>query len=97
MGLVSNETNGEFKPYLNAIYACGYEAGKLEVNQHTNKTIGQYDKRGILVNTFKSRVDAARRTGFSESGIKRCMERKTPMKQGWTWKYIKEATTPDSL
>lgn len=75
------------------MYTVGWEQGRLEINQHTCKKIAQYDKNGKLIAIFKSRIEAAKHTGFSEAGIKRSMERGRPMKQGWTWKYVKEEIT----
>jgi hypothetical protein len=79
---------GEYRPYLNAVYVAGFEQGRLEINQHGNKTIGQYDQRGKLVNTFKSRKEASLKTGFNENTIYKNMFNNTVSKQGWTWKYL---------
>jgi len=87
-GLIDPEHAGEARVYLNALWVSGWELGRQEINQHGNKVIGQYDANGKLINTFKSLKESAKRTGFSEKGIYRCMKRETPMKQGWTWKYI---------
>ena len=75
---------------LMEMYVVGWEQGRLEVNQHTNKAIAQYDQHGSIVCTYKSLKEAARITGFSEKGIVKCMQRGTPMKQGWMWKYVEK-------
>lgn len=72
---------------LMEMYAVGYDEGYLNINQHGNKPIAQY--RGtILITTYKSLKEAARMTGFSDKGIERQMKRGTPMKQGWSWRYL---------
>lgn len=81
---------------LTEAYVVGWEQGKYEINQHTNKPIGQF-RDGVLINIFKSRVDAAKKTGFTEAGIKKAMYRGTPMIQGWTWRYLKDNEIPNEL
>ena len=88
MRLIHEDNIGEFRPYLNAIYVAGLEQGHLDKNQHTNKTIGQFDSKGQLINTFKSQKDAAVKTGFTVKGLYNSMHRGTPTRQGWTWKYL---------
>ena len=88
MGIIPEDIDGNLRPYLHALYVAGWEQGYKEINQHGNKTIGQYDQHGKLVKTYKSREEAARLTGFTENGIYKSMMRNTPMKQGWTWKYL---------
>lgn len=85
------------KELLTQTYIAGWEQGRLEINQHGNKPIGQFLK-GKQINEFKSLKEAAKKTGFSEKGIVRSMQRGTPMKQGWTWQYLekKEATPKNS-
>lgn len=86
--LIDAEMVPYIRPYLQALWVIGWEQGRLEINQHTNKQIGQYDQRGQLIQVFKSRIEAAKKTGFSEKGIYLAMVRQTPTKQGWTWKFI---------
>ena len=74
--------------YLSLAYQAGWDAGYQEINQHGNKPIGQFDKQKKLINVYKSLKEAARVSGFSEKGIRRCMIRGTPMKQGWIWEYL---------
>jgi len=87
MEIIPSDTDGSIRPYLNALYVAGWDQGRLEVNQHGNKTIGQYDKRGKLFKTYKSRKEAAKITGFSEKGIYNSVISGKPLK-GWTWKYL---------
>ena len=87
LGIIPEECAGELRPYLMAVYCAGYEEGRL-TNQHRGHSIGQYDRRGQLVQTYKSVTEACRRTGFSDMGIRKSMYRGTPMKQGWEWKFL---------
>jgi hypothetical protein len=89
-GIICEDCLGEVRKYVDLAWVAGYENGRKQVNQHGNKPIGQYDKKGKLVNTFKSRIEAARMTHFSEAGIKRSMEEERPTKQGWIWKYLEK-------
>ena len=92
---IPEECYPDLRRYLTQMYVVGWEAGKLQINQHTNKAIGQYDRNGNLINTYRSRIEAAKKTGFTEGGIKKSMERKRPTKQGWTWKYLPLVTNFD--
>jgi hypothetical protein len=74
--------------YLNQMYAAGYDHRGQEWYSHNSKNIGQYDRNGKLIASFKSRTEAARKTGFTVAGIKSSMDRGTIMRQGWTWKYL---------
>jgi len=87
------------KERMEQIYVAGWEQGRYEINQHGNKPIGQFYKtsEGAPVNIFKSRIDAAKKTGFSEAGIKKCMIRRTPMKQGWIWRYLEDSEIPPEM
>ena len=78
------------RPFLEQVWAAGWEEGRLEINQHTNKKIAQYDQHGRLIAIYKSRVEAAKLTGFKVDTIKKSMERGAPMKQGYTWIYIED-------
>ena len=80
-GLIEEDACGELRPYLMAIYCAGYEEGRL-TNQHKGRNLGQYDKRGQLIETYRSFKEACRRTGFSDMGIRKAMFRGTPTKQG---------------
>jgi hypothetical protein len=86
--LINPDYAGEARIYLNALWVAGWENGYEQINQHGNKIIGQYNREGKLINTFKSQIEAAKKTGFTAKGIYNCMKRETPMKQGWTWRYI---------
>jgi len=70
------------------MYVVGWEQGRLEVNQHSAKAIGQYDLNGKLVNSFKSLKEACKRTGFSKNGIMHSMKNEVPTRQKWFWRYL---------
>ena len=76
------------RDYFKQMYAAGYDQRGQEINQHSYKAIGQYDRNGKLINTFKSRREAARKTGFTENGIYKAIKNERPTKQGWIWKYL---------
>ena len=88
LGIIPEGCEGELRPYLMAIYCTGWEKGRLEINQHGNKTIGQYNRQGRLINTFKSRKEASQKTGFTERTIYNNMYRNIISRQGWEWKYL---------
>ena len=80
--------SGEIRYFLNVLYVAGWEEGYRTINQHGNKTIGQYNKSGKLIKTYKSLKEAARLSGFSVKGIYNSITRNKLMRQGWTWKYL---------
>jgi hypothetical protein len=86
--LITEDTNGEFKPYLNAIFVAGWEQGWLDAHQTTAKAIGQYNLEGKLIATYPSLKAACKRTGFSKSGIQHSMKNNVPTRQRWVWKYL---------
>jgi hypothetical protein len=92
-GIICEDCIGEVRKYVDLSWVAGYENGRTEINQHSNKMIGQYDKRGKLVHAYKSRKQASRITHFSENGIYKAMCRNAPTKQGWIWKYIEDENT----
>jgi hypothetical protein len=88
MGLVCEDSSGELRPYLNALFVAGWEKGWLDAHQTTAKTIGQYTLEGQLINTYASLKDACRKTGFSKGGIQHSMKNNVPTRQKWYWKYL---------
>jgi len=89
-GLIDSANAPDIRPFLNQVWVAGWEEGRLEINQHTNKKIAQYDRQGNLINIFKSTVDASKKTGYSVKGIYKALKRETPMKKGWVWRYVRE-------
>jgi hypothetical protein len=88
MGLVMEDTSGELRPYLNALFVAGWENGYHDSHQTTAKVIGQYTLEGKLINTYPSLKAACKRTGFSKSGIQHSMIHNVPTRQRWYWKYL---------
>lgn len=89
-GIICEDCLGEVRKYVDLAWVAGFERGRYTEFGHGSKKIGQYDKHGILLNTFGSKKEAARKTGFTEDGIYKAMLRGTPTKQGWIWKYIEK-------
>jgi len=87
-GLIPLECFSAVRCYFGQMYAAGYDQRGQEINQHSYKAIGQYDRNGKLINTFKSRREAAKKTGFTENGIYKAIKNERPTKQGWVWKYL---------
>ena len=87
-GNFPEECYPELREYLKQIYVVGYDHRGQEWYSHNSKSIGQYNREGKLINTFKSRTEAAKKTGFTVAGIKSSMDRGRAMRQGWTWKYL---------
>jgi hypothetical protein len=87
-GNFPEECYPELREYLKQMYVVGYDHRGLEWYRHNSKAIGQYNREGKLINTFTSRVEAARKTGFPVKSIQSSMDRGTAMRQGWTWKYL---------
>jgi hypothetical protein len=87
-GLVSDKWKGEVRIELNRVYAAAWEESRKATYGHGNKPIGQYDEAGKLLNIYRSQIEAARKTGFTQGGILKAMQRGTATKQGWLWKYL---------
>jgi hypothetical protein len=88
MGVISEDTNGEIRPYLNALFVAGWEVGWLDAHQTTAKAIGQYDLNGKLICSYKSLKEACKKTGFSKNGILHSMKFEVPTRQKWFWRYL---------
>ena len=89
-GIICEDCIGEVRKYVDLAWVAGYENGRFEIDQRSNKKIGQYDRRGILINVFKSRKEAAKMTHYTERAIYNSMYRGAVNKHGWNWKYIDE-------
>ena len=78
------------------MYAVGWEAGKEEAYSNRMKVIGQFNRQGKLINTFKGKKEACKKTGFAYTQLRSALERGSVTRQGWTWKYIetKEEVIP---
>lgn len=53
------------------------------------KEIEQYNKHGILINTFVSSMEAMRITGIKNDNISQCLRGKSKSAGGYIWKYKK--------
>jgi hypothetical protein len=72
--------------YLRQMYAVGYDEGRC-LNNYKRKQILQYDETGKFINSFDSRIEAARKTGFPLTSIWRSVSEDRPVR-GYKWKYI---------
>lgn len=88
MGLIQEDYAGEIRPYLEALWVAGWESGRESIVSPYAKQLGQYNRDGKLINTFKSIEEAARKTGFTTRGIHVAMQENRAMRQGWTWKHL---------
>ncbi|MGD0340320.1 MAG: hypothetical protein ABSA76_01245 [Bacteroidales bacterium] len=77
-----------FRYYLGIMYVVGWEDNRVNQLGHGKKPIGQYRKDGTLLNVFRSRLDAAKKTGFTENHISKMVRNESESRQGWFWKYI---------
>lgn len=57
-------------------------------NNKLSKKVAQYDKKGNLINIFKSANDAKRITGYSQGHISECCRNEIKQYNGYVWKYI---------
>jgi hypothetical protein len=93
-GLISEETNGEVKVYLNAIYAAGYEQGieeeKEKFGKHREKKIIQYNMQNKIINEYDSILKAAKKVKCSDRLIARALESGKPTRARHLWKYAEE-------
>ena len=91
------------RTYLHQIYVVGYEQGRQEINQHGGKCVGQFNKEGKLINTYKTLREAQKKTGFTPKSIWQCIKEDRPSRQGWRWQYLsssinkKEGALTDTL
>jgi len=88
MNIIPENTGGEIRPYLHAIFVAGWEVGYHDSHQTTAKTIGQYNLQGKLIATYPSLKAACKKTGFSKSGIQYSIKNNIPTRQRWVWKYL---------
>jgi len=82
----------EYFPYVQAhlqrMFVVGWEQARKELCAHHKKRIGQFNKEGTLLNEFGSLREAAKKTGFKETGLYSAVLRGSCTRQGYYWKYI---------
>lgn len=86
--LVDEESKGYTRFYLNLVWAAAWEESRKETYGHGSKPIAQVDKKGQIVNIFRSTVEAARKTGYTKDAVFKALQRQSVTRQGWTWRYI---------
>ena len=70
------------------MYAAGWEEGRNSAYLNRQKLIGQFNREGKLINTFKGKKEACKKTGFAYTRLRSALERGSTTRQGWTWRYI---------
>ncbi len=91
MGVVPEDCGPHIRPYLEAVWVAGYEHRGSEVLPLTHgnsKPIGQFDRTGQLINTYKSRAEAVKLTGYSDKGIRNSIYFEKITRGGWYWKFL---------
>lgn len=89
MGLVSEDTNGEFKPFLGAIYVAGYEERGKELAAHNNIPIIQLTKNGKLIKEFPNIIQASKKAKYARGTIYTALKTGTLTSRGHLWRYKK--------
>jgi hypothetical protein len=87
MGLVSEDSNGEFKPYLNALYIAGWEQARIEFAARTNKPVTQYNIDHVPIDDFPSIEIAAKTLKVSRETIARAIKTKQKTAKGHYWAF----------
>ena len=87
------------RTYLQQMYVVGYDQGRQEIYDYSERMIGQYNREKRLINVFRSEKEAAKFTGFTDRGIRKALHRDSPTKQGWYWRWInkKEGVLTNTL
>jgi len=85
-GLIPETLHFLVREYLRQMYAVGYDEGRT-MNNYKRKQIVQYDESGKFINSFNSRKEASRKTGYPVSSIWHSITEERPVR-GYLWKYI---------
>ena len=96
MGLVSEDTNGEFKPYLNAIWVASWEARGKELSSHNDIPIIQLTKNGKLIKEFPNIIQASKKAKYARGTIYTALKTGTLTRRGHLWRYaiLKQQSPP---
>jgi hypothetical protein len=87
MGLVSENIDGEFKVYLNALWVAGWEQARKEFAERTNKSVYQYDINNIFLKEYKSIQNAADQLKVHRETIARAIKTKKLTAKNHLWKF----------
>ena len=73
------------RQYLNQLYSIGLNDGGT-VYSHAKKIV-QFDRKGVMIETYNSASHAARKLGICKTGISKAALGKQPTAGGYFWKY----------
>jgi hypothetical protein len=57
---VGNNNNPLYDFYFGMLYTAGYEQARKELTAHNKRKVAQYDRRGVLLNTYDSIKEASK-------------------------------------
>jgi hypothetical protein len=86
-GLISEESSGEVRKFIEAVYVAGWEERGNNLTAHHEKKVIEYDQFDKPIAEYKSVADAAKKKKCSPQGIYSAIDRKSKTKLGHTWKY----------
>ena len=66
---------------------------KNDLRKSRGNPIAQYDKDGLLINTYISSMDAERKTGITHLNISQCINGRTSSAGGYVWRKILDGQT----
>ena len=87
MGLVSEDTNGEFKPFLGALFVAGYEQARIEFAARTKKPVVQYNINMEFLKEYDGIEDAAKALKVSRETIARAIRTSRLTSKNHFWKF----------
>lgn len=85
--------DGEYKPFLNAIYTAGYEEGRRSLGIAQERKIEQFNRQGEKIKEFDSILKAAKKVKCSDRLISRALKSGKPTRSGYIWKYTMVSQT----
>jgi hypothetical protein len=91
MGLVSEDTNGEFKPYLNALYAAGWEQARIEFAERTRKPVLQFNINNEFLKEYPSIEEAGKQLKVSRETIARAIKTNHLTSKRHFWRFKEKA------
>ena len=87
LGLVSEDSSGEVKIYLNAIWVASLEERTRELSAHHEKRVIQYNAGWGKIAEYRSIAEASKRTKLGVMGLYSAVLKGTLTRKGHYWKY----------
>ena len=91
VGLVNEDSSGEFRPFLNAIYVAAWEERGKAIGENIRllkqRKINQYDSKGQFMEKHKTARIAARKAKHSLETIYKLLKSGDMSTKGHYWKY----------